>query len=168
CGALSGMCANADIKLRLSGCELAGVLNVDSEQYLLSVQGRVDLWKHGSGERNGRISLRAGVLPQPGWAAYIDADYFPGSGEVFPMLGGGKLLRRGFVGAGWDFKAEAWRFQAEHDVSPDMYVSGDIYSGSINKELSEIALHYRLHNAYELQLVGNFKGEVYAALAANL
>ena len=35
-------------------------------------------------------------------------------------------------------------------------------------QLSEIALHYRLKNAYEIQLVSNFKGEVYAALAANL
>jgi hypothetical protein len=49
-----------------------------------------------------------------------------------------------------------------------VYVSGNVYSGGANKELSEIALHYRLKNAYELQLISNFKGEVYAALAANL
>jgi hypothetical protein len=84
------------------------------------------------------------------------------------MIGAGKLLSHGFVGAGWDFKADAWRFQAQHDVSRDMYVSGDVYTGHGNNELSEVALHYRLRNAYELQFVTNFKGEVYAALAANL
>jgi hypothetical protein len=168
CGALSGMCANADLTLCVNGCALTSELRVDSEQYLLGVQGRIDLWKHGSGERNGRVSVRAGIQPQPGWAVYLDADYFPGSGEVYPMVGAGKLLRRGFAGAGWDFKADAWRFQAEHDLSPDMYVSGNVYTGKLNKELSELALHYRLDGAYEIQLVGNFKGEVYAALAANL
>jgi hypothetical protein len=168
CGALSGMCATADMNLNIEGCRLTSDLSVDSEQYLVGVQGRIDLWKHGSGERNGRVSLRGGVQPKPGWAAYVDADYFPGSGELYPMLGAGRLLPRGFVGAGWDFKADAWRFQGDTDLSPVVFVSGNVYSGGANKELSEIALHYRLKNAYELQLISNFKGEVYAALAANL
>jgi hypothetical protein len=168
CGALSGMCATADMNLNIDGCRLTSDLSVDSEQYLVGVQGRIDLWKHGSGDRNARVSLRGGIQPKPGWAAYVDADYFPGSGEVYPMLGAGKLLPRGFIGAGWDFKADTWRFQGDADVGKDAYVSGNIYSGAANKELSELALHYRLKNAYELQLVSNFKGEVYAALAANL
>jgi hypothetical protein len=162
------MCATAQMELALDGCVLISDIDLESEQYLLGVRGRIDLWKHGSGERNARVTLRGGVQPKPGWAAYIEADYFPGSSEVFPMLGAGKLLTRGFVGAGWDFKADAWRFQADHDLSNAVYVSGDIYSGGADKELSELALHYRLKNAYELQLVTNFKGEVYAALAANL
>jgi hypothetical protein len=168
CGALSGLCANAEMELELQGCELRSRLDVDSEEYLLGIQGRLDLWKHGSGERNARLTLRGGVQPSQGLVAYVDADYFPGSSEVFPMLGAGKLFKRGFAGAGWDFKADAWRFPGEHDLSPDVYVSGDITMGKLNKELSEIALHYRLQSAYELQLIGNFKGEVYAALAANL
>jgi hypothetical protein len=168
CGALSGMCATAEMNLSIDGCVLTSELSVDSEQYIVAAQGRLDLWKHGSGERVGRLSLRGGVQPKPGWAAYIDADYFPGTGELYPMLGAGRILPRGFVGAGWDFKADAWRFQGDADLSRDIYVSGDIYSGGANKELSEVALHYRLKNAYELQLISNFKGEVYAALAANL
>ncbi len=80
----------------------------------------------------------------------------------------GRLWKpQSFLGAGYDFKAQALRVQAQHAFSPLVYISADIISGHNYDGLSEIALHYRIRDFYELQLISNLNGEVYAAAAAN-
>jgi hypothetical protein len=169
CGALCGLYARADLEMVVCDCLLDAQLDVESERYLLGLAARVDLSKHTDGSRNGRLTGRAGVVVADNFAVYLDGAYFPGSGELYPMLGVGRLLdSSGFVGAGWDFKADAWRLQGRHDLSNDVYASADYYTDNDFDELSEVRLHYRIRDAYELQLIGNFNGEVYAAVAANL
>jgi hypothetical protein len=169
CGALSGLNADAELTMNVCGCTLETRLNVESKTYLLGLAGRIDLSKHGEGGRNARLTGRAGAIVADDYAVYLDGAYFPGSGELYPMLAVGKLLgSEGFVGAGWDFKADTWRLQGRHDLSDDVYASTDIFTDSEFDSLSEVRLHYRIRDTYELQLIGNFAGEVYAAVAANL
>jgi hypothetical protein len=169
CSTLAGCDANACLTLSLRGCMLHANLYVDSERYLLRLGAKLDLWNHGDQhDYLGLLHGRAGLMLSPDWTAYAAASYYPAAGETYPMLGIGHLWRpQGFIGAGYDFTAKAARFQAQHAFSPVVYISGDIITGHGYKALSEIALHYRIRDFYELQLISNLNGEVYAAAAAN-
>jgi len=147
---------------------LHALLLFDSQRYMLRGGVRLDLWDHGEREYAGRGRLRAGLIAGRDWSAYAASDIFPGAGEAYTMAGIGYLFSHcSFLGAGWDFKAEDFRIQADTDLAPAAYISADITAGSHNKERSEFALHYRFRDNYELQLVSNLEGEVYAAVAAN-
>lgn len=169
CSPLASCEANACLSLSLSGCMLHANLYIDSQRYLMRLGAKLDLWNHGDQhDLLGRLNGRAGLVFAQEWAVYADANYFPALGDTYPMLGIGHLWQpQSFVGAGYDFKAKAARFQAQHAFSPVVYISGDIIAGSAHKALSEIALHYRIRDFYELQLISNLNGEVYAAAAAN-
>jgi hypothetical protein len=162
-------CAEATLVLALEGCRLNLELWVDSERTLLGFSGRLDSWEHGEPERVGRISARGGILTRKRWTAYAAADYFPGSEGGYPMLGIGRVFHaKGFLGAGYDFKADTMRFQATHDLDSQFYLKADLYAEEDYEDMSEFSLHYLIRDIYELQLVSNFDGEVYAAIAANL
>jgi hypothetical protein len=169
CSPLSDLRADACLTLKLSGCKMQADLCVDSQRYLTRIGAKLDLWEHGD-QRDylGRVSARIGFMPQEDWAVYGDVNYYPSAGEAYPMLGVGRLWKpQSFLGAGYDFKAEAMRLQAQHAFSPLVYISADIITGHKYDGLSEIALHYRIRDFYELQLISNLDGEVYAAAAAN-
>jgi len=83
------------------------------------------------------------------------------------MVGTGHIFGScGFIGVGWDFQADAWRFEGRHDIAPHFYLAANVIGNRDFDELSEIALHYRIRDVYELQLVSTLDGEVFAAIAA--
>jgi hypothetical protein len=165
--ALARQCADADIALTLSGCVLTADVDVDSQRYLTALSARLALWNYSDQDLEGRITARVGVQPQAGWAALAAVDYFPSAGEAFPMLGVERLIdAHGLLAAGWDFNAASPRFLGQYDVSPQAYLSADVIAGSGFKQISEIGLHCRIRDIYELQLNSNLDGEVFAALAA--
>jgi len=166
--ALSRDCADATLELALSGCILSADVEVDSQRYLTALSARLALWDYSDAALEGRISARVGVMPQAGWSALAAVDYFPGASQVYPMLGVAHLIdARGLLAAGWDFNAESLRFLGQYDVTPQAYISADVIAGSGFKQVSEIGLHCRIRDIYELQLKSNLEGEVFAALAAD-
>ena len=151
------MSADACLTLAIRGCVLHADLCVDSQRYIMGLNAKLDLWDHSDDTGYlGRINARMGFLPRGEWAVYADAHYFPAAGEGYPMLGVGRLWKpQSFVGAGYDFNAKTLRLQGQHAFSPLAYVSADIFTGDGFERLSEFALHYRVRDFYELQLVSN-------------
>lgn len=169
CNPLCDLKADASLSLQLSGCKMQAALCVDSQRYITRLSAKLDLWEHGD-QRDylGRFNARLGFMPQEDWAVYGDVNYYPAAGEAYPMLGVGRLWKpQSFVGAGYDLNAQALRVQGQHAFSPVVYLSADIIAEHKYDALSEIALHYRIRDFYELQLISNLDGEVYAAAAAN-
>ena len=165
---LARHCADANLELSLSGCVIDADVDVDSQRYLTALTARLALWDYSKHDMEGRISARAGVLPRAGWAALAAVEYFPSAGEAYPMLGVERLFdARSMLAAGWDFNADHPRFLGQFDVTPQAYLSADVIAGSGYKQISEIALHCRIRDVYELQLTSNLEGEVFAALAAD-
>jgi len=165
--ALASFCADAWLKLSLDGCVLRAHIDLESQRYMLNLGTRLDLTRRGHAGYVGRVSGRAGVMPSQDWVVYGEADYFPSAQRAYPALGAGRLLcPGGFLGAAWDFRADAPRLDAQQALSPAVYVSAQVYPRHRLSWLSEIRLHYRIRDYYELQLLANFDGEVTAALAA--
>lgn len=164
-------CPEAELLLSLSGGQLLGHFHVDSTRALTQASVRLDLrGDRGGGpdEIYGRLRLRSGMIPQPGWSVYAGLDYYAGEDQVYPMLGAARLLRsRGFVGGGYDFQSRSIRFEGMHEITPKAYISADYFGNRDYDHLSEIALHWRLQHAYELQLGASLDGGIFAAVGAN-
>jgi hypothetical protein len=163
-------CPDAELQLSLSGSQLLGHFYVDSTQTLLQASVRLDLRSDSGGpdEIYGRLRLRGGMVPQPGWAVYAGLDYYAGEDHLYPMLGAARLLRsRGYIGGGYDFHSQSMRFEGMHEITPKAYVSADYFGNRDFDHLSEVALHWRLQHAYELQLGASLDGGVFAAVGAN-
>ena len=160
---------DADLELCLTGCNLDAVLRPNSGQRMLSLTGRSGLWKAGDGESLARFDGRAGMFIDDDLMVLAAGSWLPLDGRGYPMLGGGTMLgHRGFVAAGWDFSAESPRLIGQHDISDRMYFAADLIGSDDADRASEISLRYRVHSSYELQLVSNLDGEVFAAVAAGL
>jgi hypothetical protein len=167
--ALACSSGDADLELCLSGCTLAAVLRPDSGQRMFALSGRSGLWKTGDGESIVRFDGRAGLMLSNDVMAFAAGSWLPADGRGLPMLGGGAMLgHRGFVAAGWDFGAESARLIGQHDLTDRVYFAADLLTSGDDKHASEISLRYRVHSSYELQLVSNLDGGVFAAVAAGL
>jgi hypothetical protein len=168
CG-LMRICPEAELELEAAGCSVTADLSIESSKTLAQASMRLDLRSTQTGGRiYGRLRGRAGIIPQPGWAIYGGADYYPGDDQLHTILGAARLLNsRGYVGAGFDFKSQSLRFEGQHELGPQTYISADYYCNRDYNRLSEVALHWRLQQPYELQLGSSFDGGVFAAVAAN-
>jgi hypothetical protein len=166
--ALSTQLAEAGIELSLEGDSLLVELHIESERYMFTVDMRQALHNYDSELGiESRVRARLGIIPAKSWNFYLTGSYFPGENDVYPALSAGYLFDTGMVSAGYDFEAATPRFAAQFDFSPQFYIDADIFSDDDYNHLSEIGLHYRLKDYYELQLVRNFDGEFFAAVAAN-
>jgi hypothetical protein len=165
--ALKEHCPEAQLNLALQGCTLTADITVDSQRYLLNIRARLALWDYTDGDWEGRFTVRAGWQPEPGWALFGLASYYPGEGEAYPAAAFGLLVDYGLLALGYDFEAEAARAYGEYYLTPQVYLAADAILDGDYDTLSEISLHYRVREIYELQLVSNLEGEVYAALAAS-
>lgn len=166
--ALSTQLAEADIELSLEGASLLVELHIESERYMFTVDMRQALHNYDSDLGiESRVRARLGIIPAKNWNFYLTGSYFPGENDVYPALSAGYLFDTGMVAAGYDFEAATPRFAAQFDFSPQFYIDADIFSDDDYNHLSEIGLHYRFKDYYELQLVRNFDGEFFAAVAAN-
>jgi hypothetical protein len=160
---------DADVELSLSGCDLSAVVRPDSRRTMQAFGGRAGLWKQGDGGTLARIDGRGGAFIDDALLVLGAASWFPIDGQGYPMLGAAAMLgHRGFVGAGWDFGAEAPRLVGQHDLTDRFYLAADLLAGGDDDRASEIALRYRVHSGYELQLISNLEGEVFAAVSAGL
>src|SRR5262249_33788272 len=159
-------CPDAKLELNVSGCAVRAQLSVESTRTFVQASFRLDLRNQNTGAPiYGRMRVRAGIIPKPGWAVYSGLDYYPGQDTAHPMLGAARLLNsRGFIGGGFDFKSQSLRFEGQHDLGPKSYVSADYYCNRSYNELSEVALHWRVQQAYELQLGASFDGGLFAAV----
>ncbi len=158
--------AGARLELLLNGCALEANLRIDSERYILSGRARLALWEYTPGGYEGKLKGRAGVAPAEGWLVFFDATYYPGAEEAFPAICSGTLVDYGLVAAGWDMREQSLRFFGEYDLTPVVAIVADAYLDSDHDSLSEISVHYRVRDIYELQLGSSFDGEVYAAIGA--
>ena len=158
--------AEAYLAVTVSGCVLDADLRVDSGKYLLSGRARLALWDNGPGAYESHLSVRAGMQPAVDWPLFFDASIHPGEEEIYPALCLGHLVDYGLLGAGWDFKADAVRLLGQYDFSPQLYLALDAFADGGLDQLSEISVHYRVRDIYELQLRSSFDGEVYAAIGA--
>jgi hypothetical protein len=163
--------AESDLEIRaeLRGCCLNLLVNAESSQLFAAGQARLDLWDRGMSDYAGRLRGRLGFQPEPRWPVYAQLDYYPAGGEGFPVLGAGRLFGSElFVGTGYDLNAETLRFSGLGVIDPDWYIEADLFGSDEWDDLSEVSLHYRLKDIYEIQLVSSFGGDVFAAVAANL
>ncbi|MCB1217053.1 hypothetical protein KDL44_06655 [bacterium] len=166
---LVAQCPDSTLSLRVDYCTLEAWINLDSTRYLYDAQLRLDLWEHSQYDIHGRLSAGGGRFIGGRWAAYFHADYHPGLERLNPMLGVARQLGpQTLLSAGYDLQAESLRLRGEHHLRRDVYLSADIFTEDDWDYLSELALHYRLHDIYELQLVSTMDGEVFAAIAADL
>ncbi len=167
--ALVAQCPDSTLSLRIDVCAIEAWINLDSTRFLYDAQLRLDLWEHSEYDITGKLSAGAGHFIGGRWAAFFHADYRPGLERVNPMIGVARLLGpETLLSAGYDLQAESMRLRGEHHLRRDVYLSADIYTEDDWDYLSELALHYRLHDIYELQLVSTMDGEVFAAIAADL
>lgn len=157
------------IHAELRGCLMAMQVDAVSNNLFAAGQARLDLWDRDMPDYAGRLRARLGYQPKPGWPVYADINYYPVGGEAYPLVGAGHLFGNNyFAGAGYDLNAETVRFQGLGYIDPDLYFEADIYSDSAWDDLSELSLHYRLKDIYEIQLVSSLGGDVFAAVAADL
>ncbi|MBN2082038.1 hypothetical protein JW859_07505 [bacterium] len=164
---LAPHCADLRFELVLSGCSLVADLRVDSTRYMLDGEARLALWDYTVDDLEGRITARAGVMLTPQWSAFALGSYYPAAEDVYPAAMAGLLVDYGLVAAGYDFEAEALRLLGQVDLAPRVYLAGDVFVDNDFDNLSEISVHYRVRDLYELQLISNLDGEVVAAIAAN-
>lgn len=166
---LVAQCPDSTLSLRIDNCTLEAWINLDSTNYLYGAELRLDLWEHSEYDIYGRMSATAGRFIGGRWAAYFHADYHPGLERVNPMLGLARQLGPDtLLSAGYDMQAECLRLRGEHHLRRDLYLSADLFTEDDWDYLSELVLHYRLHDIYELQLASTMDGEVFAAIAADL
>jgi len=164
---LAPHCADLRFELVLSGCSLVADLRVDSTRYMLDGEARLALWDYTVDDLEGRITARAGVMITPQWSAFALGSYYPMAEDVYPAAMAGLLVDYGLIAAGYDFEAEAMRLLGRIDLAPRVYLAGDVFVENDFDNLSEISVHYRVRDLYELQLISNLDGEVVAAIAAN-
>ncbi|MCB1185860.1 hypothetical protein KDL29_01725 [bacterium] len=166
---LVAQCPDSTLSLRVNTCTIEAWINLDSTRFLYDAQIRLDLWEHSEYDIHGRLSAGGGRFIGGRWAAYFHADYHPGLERVNPMIGLARQLGpQTLLSAGYDLQAESMRLRGEHHLRRDVYFSADIFTEDDWDYLSELAVHYRLHDIYELQLVSTMDGEVFAAIAADL
>jgi hypothetical protein len=164
---LADYCADVRLNLALDGCTLAADVIVDSTRWILDGEARLALWNYTDGDFEGRLMGRAGILLSPDWALFGHATYYPGEEIAYPAICAGPVWDFGLLAAGYDFKAENLRLTGQLELAPQVYLAADAFTDNSFDMLSEISVHYQVRDFYEIQLVSNFDGEVFAAVAAN-
>jgi hypothetical protein len=165
-GPLAAQCAEASLELVINDCVLDADIRADSTRWLLGGEARLALWDYTAGDLVGRLDGRAGLLLGPNWSAFGYASYYPAEEVVYPALCVGPAWDFGWAAAGYDFKAQSLRFLGQLELTPQVYLSADAFPDDDLAATSEISVHYRVRDFYELQLFSNLDGEVVAAVAA--
>jgi len=166
-GTLAAQCAEAELALNLEGCALDANIRVDSTRWLLGAEARLALWDYTEGDFGARLAGRAGLLLSPNWAAFGYASYYSGEEIIYPALCVGPSWDYGWAAAGYDFKAQSLRLIGQLELTPHVYLAADAFPDDDLASISEVSIHYRVRDFYELQLFSNLDGEIVAAVAAN-
>jgi hypothetical protein len=142
------------------------LVQAESARYSGFLRGRVSL---GKTDRNPDFEGHYGLFVRPGTELFTEVNFFPGPIEMQANLGFGHRFSKDlYIAAGRNFTDGLNRMWVTYIVSPSIQLSWERGVEETKKKLYEGAITYRAHEYFSIELVTDFRTDVWLRFVANL
>lgn len=156
---------NYDVHLSI-GRQTRVVVQAESTRFSGFLRGKVSL---GKTARNPDVEGHYGIFVSPGTEIFSEVNFFPGPVEMQTNLGLGHRFAESFyLAAGRNVNEGLNRVWVSYQVSPDIILSWEKGVVEEKKEWIEGSVTYRAHEYFSVELVTDFRTDVWLRFVANL